>query len=68
MQKFGYAVLIVGLIAVVGSSSMDVIIDYGGGPFVDQGLVKIRRQLVILSAIVAAGGMVIALFGTRKPR
>jgi hypothetical protein len=58
--------MIVGLIAVVASMNIDVTIDYGGGPFVDQGLVKMRKQLTTLSAILAAGGLVISFFGARK--
>lgn len=66
MRKLGYVVMIVGLIAVASSMNIDVTVDYGGGPFVDQGLVKMRRQLTILSSILAAGGLVISLFGSRK--
>ncbi|MFJ3485327.1 hypothetical protein ACIPL1_18350 [Pseudomonas sp. NPDC090202] len=66
MRMLGYAVMIVGLIAVVASMNIDVTINHGAGPLVDQGLVTMRRQLTILSAILAAGGVIISVFGGRK--
>ncbi len=66
MRKLGFAVLIIGLLAVVIAMNMNVSVDSGAGPVVSIGLMKLRQQLTISSGVLALGGLLIILFSQRK--
>lgn len=66
MRGLGTAVLILGILGVIGALSMDVSVPSGIGRVNNLGLMSQRQNLTMVAGLVALGGLLMVIFGYRR--
>lgn len=66
MRNFGYFVLVVGLLCLVGALAMDVSVSSGVGRVNNIGLMAERQNLILIGGLMFLVGVIVAIAGKRQ--
>lgn len=66
MRNFGYFVLVVGLLCIVGALAMDVSVSSGAGRVNNIGLMAERQNLILIGGLMLLIGVIMAIAGKRQ--
>lgn len=66
MRSFGYFVLVVGLVCIVGALAMDVSVSSGTGRVNNIGLMAERQNFILIGGLILLVGVIMAVAGKRQ--
>lgn len=66
MRNFGYFVLVVGVLCIVGALAMDVSVSSGAGRVNNIGLMAERQNLILIGGLMFLVGVIVAIAGKRQ--
>ena len=66
MRNFGYFVLVVGMLCIVGALAMDVSVSSGAGRVNNIGLMAERQNFILIGGLMLLVGVIMAVAGTRQ--
>lgn len=66
MRNFGYFLLIVGLLCIVGALAMDVSVSSGTGRVNNIGLMAERQNFILIGGLLLLVGVIMAVAGKRR--
>ncbi|WNF54039.1 zinc ribbon domain-containing protein [Pseudomonas sp. SG20052] len=66
MRNFGYFVLVVGMLCIVGALAMDVSVSAGAGRVNNIGLMAERQNLILIGGLMLLVGVIMAIAGKRQ--
>jgi hypothetical protein len=66
MRNFGYFVLVVGMLCIVGALAMDVSVSSGTGRVNNIGLMAERQNFILIGGLMLLVGVIMAVAGKRQ--
>lgn len=66
MRNFGYFVLVVGMLCIVGALAMDVSVSSGAGRVNNIGLMANRQNLILIGGLMLLVGVIMTIAGKRQ--
>ncbi|MNI41883.1 hypothetical protein D3C73_961470 [compost metagenome] len=66
MRNFGYLVLVVGLLCMVGALAMDVSVSSGAGRVNNIGLLAERQNFILIGGLMLLVGLIMVIAGKRQ--
>lgn len=66
MRKFGYFVLVVGMLCIVGALAMDVSVSTGAGRVNNIGLMAERQNFILIGGLMLLVGVIMTVAGKRQ--